>query len=112
MRAEAFRSVMNATTLIPAPQRAQRRISISKTRLSSAAQSSLEARRMGSGFFEQCVNRDCFAIADREIGRSALQAARWHNPRTELAARRGGVLGRQLLLLSRKAIVAEHCWRR
>ena len=46
MRAEAFRSVMNATTLIPAPQRAQRRISISKTRLSSAAQSSLEARRM------------------------------------------------------------------
>jgi len=44
MRAEAFRSVMNATTLMRASQRAQRRISISKTRLSSAAQSSLEAR--------------------------------------------------------------------
>ena len=41
---------MNATTLIPAPHRAQRRISIPKTRLSSAAQSSLEARRIGESF--------------------------------------------------------------
>ena len=50
MRAEAFRSVMKATTLIPAPQRAQRRISISKTRFSSVAQSSLEARRIDEAF--------------------------------------------------------------
>ncbi len=50
MRAQAFRSVMNATTLIRAPQQAQRRISISKTRLRSAAQSSLEAGRIDEAF--------------------------------------------------------------
>jgi hypothetical protein len=50
MRAQAFRSVMKATTLIPAPQRAQRRISISKTRFSSVPQSSLEARRIDEAF--------------------------------------------------------------